>query len=108
MLQCGLHELQGTNTQAHAHIHMYGKDEICLGRVICTLLRERKGGILWATGDKHLYLSYLIITVTSKEESFCKYGNSGSEKFTLIRNHAVPEWWIQSQIYETLKETLLT
>ena len=55
-----------------------------------------------------IFLPYLIITVTSKEASFGKYGNSGSKKFTSVGNHAITEWWIQIQICETLKATILT
>lgn len=64
-----------------------GKGEICLGRVTCPLLSERKKPTFWYLGSisyrgQIVALSYLIVTATRKEASLCKYGICGSEELT--------------------------
>lgn len=82
------------NTQAYAHTHKNGKGEICLGRVTCTLLSERKRPTFWYLGSinykgQTVTLSYLIITATSKEASLRKYENCGSAELTSVESHTV-------------------
>lgn len=53
-------------------------------------LAKREKGRFWElqVSSICIFLIVLIITVTSKEAPFSEYGNSGSEKFTSIGNHA--------------------